>query len=91
MKRLILCTLISLSIIGCTTHIRYTHPTKTPDHFDYDKNQCLVMAHEYADKVGSKDDILISTQTDRCLKERGWTREEHGSFFDTLENIFRKW
>ena len=84
-RLIILCILISLFIIGCATHVKYTHPTKAPDHFDIDKNECLVMAHECADKVGSKDDmVVISARTERCLRERGWLIKEHKSFFDIL-------
>ncbi|HYA14601.1 MAG TPA: hypothetical protein VEF33_09715 [Syntrophales bacterium] len=90
MKRLILFILISLFIIGCAKHIKYTHPTKGTYEFDYDRSECLRMAHEYANKMGSKDDILlVSTQTDGCLEKRGWIKEEKVSFFDTLEDSIK--
>lgn len=77
MKRLALCILISLFMMGCATSAKYTHPTKDSDEFEYDKNQCMQVANEYAANVGSKDDIiLIIHQTEQCLEKRGWVKKE---------------
>jgi len=75
MKALTLCVLISLFIMGCGKSVKYTHPTKDSYEYDGDVIDCMEEARQYAVKVGAKDNILlISTQTEQCLKNRGWVK-----------------